>query len=209
MSKLTSPSLQHPIQGGAADAQQFGGPELVAAAEGQGFLQRIAAAEAPTGGGKPPVFLNIGLHQLRTDLIGVADDADPAHHVLEFPDVSGPVITEHGGFGLAAEAEIASRPLRGLGEKGVGQQDNVPLALAQRRDTQSQHIDAEVQICPEGASRTIETKSRLVAAIMRMSMGMGVSAPMRRMLCSCRTRSSLPCMEGEISPISSRKIVPV
>lgn len=113
-----------------------GGPELVAAAEGQGFLQRIAAAEAPTGGGKPPVFLNIGLHQLRTDLIGVADDADPAHHVLEFPDVSGPVITEHGGFGLAAEAEIASRPLRGLGEKGVGQQDNVPLALAQRRDTQ-------------------------------------------------------------------------
>ena len=52
---------------------------------------------------------------------------------------------------MAAEAEIASARLRGLGEKGVGQQDNVPLALAQRRDTQSQHIDAEVQICPEGA----------------------------------------------------------
>lgn len=108
----------------------------------------------------------------------------------------GPVITEHGGFGLAAEAEIASRPLRGLGEKGVGQQDNVPLRWRRGGIHSPSTLMRKYRSARKVPSRTIETKSRLVAAIMRMSMGMGVSAPMRRMLCSWQDTQQLALHGG-------------
>ena len=52
-------------------------------------------------------------------------------------------------------------------------------------------------------------RSRLVAAITRASIGISSWAPTGRTRRSCNTRSSLTCIAGDISPISSKKIVPL
>ena len=57
-------------------------------------------------------------------------------------------------------------------------------------------------------SATALSRSRLVAAITRTSMGISSVPPTGRTVRSCSTRSSLTCMASVISLISSRKIVP-
>src|SRR5215211_7782755 len=52
-------------------------------------------------------------------------------------------------------------------------------------------------------------RSRFVAAMTRVSTRVSSVAPTGLTFLSCKTRRSLTCMAGDISPISSRKIVPL
>ena len=71
------------------------------------------------------------------------------------------------------------------------------------------HVDAVEEVLAEPPFGDHLRRSWLVAAMTRMSASTSSRPPTRRNRRSCSTRSSFTCIDGLISPISSRNTVPV
>ena len=82
-------------------------------------------------------------------------------------------------------------------------------ALAQRRHLDGDDVEAVVEVLAElPVARPSRCRSRFVAAMTRTSTLIVSLPPTRSNSRSCRKRSSLTWIAGEISPISSRNSVP-
>ena len=102
---------------------------------------------------------------------------------------------------LVARVELVDERLRSAAA-GPPCARAAAAAGTQTRSAGSRDPRAACRLC------TASTGSMLVAAITRTSTDCSVRPPRRRNLRSCSTRSSLTCVAGVISPISSRNSVP-
>jgi len=80
--------------------------------------------------------------------------------------------------------------------------------LAQGRQVDGDDVDAVEEVLPELPWAIRSSNSWLVAAMIRTSTGSSALPPTLRTVFSWSARSSLTCIEGVISPISSRNRVP-
>ena len=131
--------------------------------------------------------------------------------VLELPDVAGPVVLADRDQRVGREAlDLAAVLLGVLGEQGLGDDEHVVAALAQRRQVEVDHVEAVVEVLAEVAGlRSRSSRSRLVAATTRMSTFSGLVSPTLSTTRSCSARSSFTCRLSGSSPISSRNSVPL
>ena len=88
------------------------------------------------------------------DYAAVADQHRPFERVLEFADVSGPVIRHEHVDGGGRNALHVLAVLGGVAlEKMVGEQQQIRLPFTERRHEYGEDVEAIVEIFPERAGR--------------------------------------------------------
>ena len=98
---------------------------------------------------------------------------------------------------------------RQLRHQMLGQQRQIFLAIFQRRQVNTNDIQAVKQIVAQRARRTASSGSRFVAARIRTSTGSSPLPPKRLKARSSITRNSFACNSAGISAISSSSSVPL
>ena len=86
---------------------------------------------------------------LRLDDIVLGNNHHALHHIVQLPDIAGPVVALHADDGLRGEAlflVIFLVHFGGIGRHNVG---NILPALPQRRYIDGQHAQGIVQVLPE------------------------------------------------------------
>ena len=149
--------------------------------------------------------------QVERQLVAGGHHDGPLDVVLQLADVARPVVF----------LQRRQRPRLDVGHVAVvllvveveevrDQLGDVLAPLAQRRQVDRHDVEPVVQVLAEPALRALRSsRSRLLAAMTRVSTRMVCVSPTRSNSRSCSTRSSLTCSWGVVELISSRKIVPV
>ena len=146
---------------------------------------------------------------LRFDPVLVAEDGQPLDDISQFADIARPRVAFHLAHRLGLKAlDLDLILLAETLQERDRQQGDVALPLAQRRQKDRHHIEPIIEVFAKLALGTISVRSRLVAAIRRMSISRSAVSPtfLTRLVSS--TRSSLPWVSMLRLPTSSRKSVP-
>jgi hypothetical protein len=138
----------------------------------------------------------------------VGEHHGPLDHFEELAYVARPVM--HAQLAKRARRERAWLPAgRRLGlEEVLGQHRNVRGALAERRQAERQHVEAEVEVAAEATCGHERLDVGFVAAMMRTSARRNCSEPSGLYVRSSRKRSSFDCRPDESASISSRNSTP-
>src|SRR5258708_14734506 len=141
--------------------------------------------------------------QARRQISHVNDRAGAQRHgaldgVLQFADVSRPVVGHQPAHGVFRDSPRRSLRVRELVKKRGHQEWDVALASFSRK----------YKSCRKLPLRMAASRSRLVAAMIRTSMRRRSVEPTGFTSRSCRTRNSLACRSTGKSPISSRNNSP-
>ena len=128
--------------------------------------------------------------------------------VAQLADVAGPrVLLERAPCSRARSRRFACRRPRELVDEAPHEQRNVLGAFAQRRHAESETRSTGSRDLRGRSRRPIRcSRSRCVAAMMRVSTCIDFGLPSRSICRSSITRSSLTCTSRGSSPISSRKM---
>ena len=197
------------------DAQIVGGELAVAVAALERFgdeqlLDGLQAHGLALGSSAPGCRAQLRRQVAQLDQPAAAEHERLLDDVLQLADVARVVVLHQAGQHLVRNAgDVLALEAVELGDQVVDQQGDVLAALGQAGQGPGGPRGCGSR-GPRGTSpvRTSLARFLLVAAITRTSTGTGLTPPSGSTTRSWSTRSSRTCMAGEMSPISSRKIVP-
>src|SRR5712691_2829199 len=145
---------EHVVERRPADVEHPRRPADVAAAAHEGIDDEpplALVARLPKGGERVDDGGGIQVEIRGPDDPARRHDDGPVDLVLQLADVARPLVLDDGLQGLGAEAHLALEGLRIAPEEGIGEEDHVLTALAERRQVDGYHREAIVQVLAEAS----------------------------------------------------------
>src|SRR5229473_3554630 len=146
---------EHVVERGPADVEHPGRPADVAAAPHEGIDDEpplALVARLPKGGERVDDGGGIQVEVRGPDDPAGRHDDGSVDLVLELADVARPLVLDDGLQGLGAEANLALEGLAIAAQEGIGEEDHVLTALAERRQVDGDHGESIVEILAEAAA---------------------------------------------------------
>src|SRR5438128_4683489 len=146
---------EHVVERRPADVEHPGRPADIAPAPHERIDDEsplALVARLPKGGERIDHGGGIQVEVRGSDDPAGRHDDGPVDLVLQLADVAGPLVLDDGLQGLGAEAHLALEGLRIAPEEGIGEEDHVLTALAERRQVDGDHGEAIVQILAEASA---------------------------------------------------------